>query len=118
MIKRTYLLFISSKDIGEFSIKDWITRSIWLTSSGLLITSIRRGFFYLRDFNMVSKNFKSESSSKDARSLSSLMIASPIPNSSYSDPDDAIVPPSVMVHLIVDQTEEIIPAIYSRQDCR
>ena len=86
--------------------------------ASLFITNKRRGFFNLRDFKMVSKNFKSESRSKDARSLSSLMIASPIPNSSYSEPDDAIVPPSVMVHLIVDQTEEIIPAIYSRQDYR
>ena len=116
VMKRMYLLFISSYDIGEFSIRDWMTRSIWLTSSGLLITRSKRGFFYLRHLRTVSKNLRSLSSSKEAKSRSSPVIASPIPNSSCSEPDAAMVPPKVMVHLIVDQTEESIPAKYSRQD--
>ena len=81
------------------------------------MTSISRGFFYLRHFMIVSKNLKPLSSSNDARSLSSLVMASPIPNSSCSEPDDAIVPPKVMVHLIVDQTDDSKPAKYYLQDC-
>ena len=101
------LCFMISWVSCEFSTKDWIAKSTWDVSSGLLTKTTSNGFFDLLERVQSLKNSWFGSTSKEASNLSSFWTASPHPKSNCSNPVLAKLPPRVTVQTIVYQIEEM-----------
>mmetsp|Transcript_976 Transcript_976/g.1747 ORF Transcript_976/g.1747 Transcript_976/m.1747 type:complete len:204 (-) Transcript_976:505-1116(-) len=109
----TYLCVIRWMAIW-FSAMALMAVSICCWSSGFVITSSRKGFFFLRQKLHPLKNFMSCLALSEARRRSSFRMASPDPKSCCSLPTGAMLPPRVItvlitIHILVRKEESISP---------